>query len=218
MKQHEPVKLDITVQVSAVAIQKILLWTDIAKGEVSALGLIEEITDEDTGAVETLRVTDVFLVNQVCNDCETELVPEAVAELMMNLEAQGLPSGKLRCWVHSHADMETFWSEQDIECVKGLANGEYLLSLVVNKLRQSMMRLDMFHPAHIYLEDVVWEVHYEAVEGLAEQCKQEFKEKVIEQPSFLSKPRRKAAKHELGIFPDDDELWEDYLESEVYNG
>ncbi|NQU06671.1 MAG: hypothetical protein HQ568_11305 [Calditrichaeota bacterium] len=214
MKQHEPVKLDITVQVSAVAIQKIMVWTGIAKGEVSALGLVEEIRDEDTGAVETLRVTDVFLVNQVCNDCETELVPEAVAELMMNLEAQGLPSGKLRCWMHSHADMETFWSGQDDETIKGLANGGYLLSLVVNKLRQSMMRLDMFHPAHIYLEDIVWEVSYPAVKGLAEQCRKEFKDKVVEQPSFLSKSR----KHELAILPDDIEnydTWEDYFDGEV---
>ena len=47
MKQREKVQLDIKVQISAEAMQKLWLWTDIAKGEVSALGLVEEIRDED---------------------------------------------------------------------------------------------------------------------------------------------------------------------------
>ena len=42
------------------------------------------------------------------------------------------------------------------------------------------MRLDQYHPCHLYLTDVVWEVHYPLVDGLAEQCLTEFKAKVTE--------------------------------------
>jgi len=42
------------------------------------------------------------------------------------------------------------------------------------------MRLDQYHPCHLFVTDVSWDVHYPLVDGLAEQCLQEFKAKVIE--------------------------------------
>jgi hypothetical protein len=81
-----------------------------------------------------------------------------------------------------------FWSGQDESCISGLANNEWLLSLVVNKRRDTQMRLDLFHPAHLYLADVVWEVKYPIVDGLAETCLSEFKVKVRE-TTFLKRTR-----------------------------
>ena len=42
------------------------------------------------------------------------------------------------------------------------------------------MRLDQYHPAHLYLADVAWDVVYPLVDGLAETCLNEFKAKVKE--------------------------------------
>ena len=106
----------------------------------------------------------------------TEIDQAAVAQLML----EGIDPGKLRCWIHSHADMQVFWSKTDDECIQGLANGEWLLSLVVNKLHESMMRIDQFHPTQIYLEDVIWEVHCPIDPELEARCKAEFKKKVRE--------------------------------------
>ncbi len=70
----------------------------------------------------------------------------------------------------------------------GLANNEWLLSLVVNKRRDTQMRLDQFHPSHMYIPDVQWEVKYPLVDGLAEACFDEFKAKVRE-TTFLKRSR-----------------------------
>ena len=182
MKPRDPLQLGIKIQVDVVAMQKLWLWTDLADGEVSALGLVEEIRDETSGLISILRVTDFFLIKQQCNGVETEMDPAAVSELMVDLESSGIDSSRLRCWAHSHDTMSVFWSDVDQECISGLANGEWMLSLVVNKKRDSLMRLDSFHPAHMFLPDVVWEVYYPLDDDLEGMCIEEFKAKVTERP------------------------------------
>ena len=49
-----------------------------------------------------------------------------------------------------------------------------------------MCRLDVFHPCHLYLTDVIWEVSYPLHDGLALQCLEEFKAKVIETTFVVS--------------------------------
>jgi hypothetical protein len=187
-QKHErsPARLGINVEVDAVCMSKLWLWTDMARGEVSALGMVEEIRDSQTGVIASLRVTDVYLIKQVSTDAETELDPKAVAELMLELEQAGQDVSKLRFWWHSHGSLSVFWSDQDESCVADLANGEYLLALVVNKRRESLCRLDQFHPTHMYLSDVVWEVYYPLPEGLSDACSAEFRNKVTE-GSLLSR-------------------------------
>jgi hypothetical protein len=151
---------------------------------VSALGLVDEVRDANTGMITALLVTDFFLVKQQCSPDETTMDACAIAELMLDLEAKNIDSRKLRCWAHSHADMSVFWSGTDDECINGLANGDYLVSLVVNKKRDTMMRLDQYSPCHMYLSDVIFEVYYPLVDGLAEACFAEFKLKVTEGRMF----------------------------------
>lgn len=179
-QQREPVQLGIRVQVEAAAMAKFWNWVDIARGEVSALGLVDEIYDAISGAVSELIVTDFILVKQHCSADETTMDAAAVSQLMLDMEQQNIESSKLRCWAHSHGSMSVFWSGTDDDCIAGLANSGYLLSLVVNKKRESQMRLDMYHPAHLYLTDLVWEVRYPLIDGLAQQCLSEFKVKVSE--------------------------------------
>jgi hypothetical protein len=180
LQKRDPVQAGIRIQIDATAMQKLWLWTEMAKGEVSALGLVDEIRDAVSGTVSSLLVTDFFLVKQACSSDETTMDPQSVAELMASLETKGVDCRKLRCWAHSHGTMSVFWSATDHQCVGNLANGEWLLSIVVNKKRDAMVRLDQFNPAHLYLTDVVWEVRYPLVDGLAEECLKEFKAKVKE--------------------------------------
>jgi len=194
-KPRDPVELGIKIQVEAVAMQKLWLWVDIAQGEVSALGLVEEIHDEGTAAISALRVTDFFLVKQVCTQAETDMDIAALADLLLELETSEIDGRQLRCWVHSHGSMGVFWSETDDDCIVGLANGEWLLSLVVNKKRETMMRLDQFHPCHLYLSDVVWEVSYPLADGLAEACLAEFKAKVTETSLLCSRGESVGVQH-----------------------
>ncbi len=186
--QRQPVDAGVKIQVEAEAMQKLWLWTDFAKGEVSCLGLVDEVVSTETGRTTSLVVTDFFLVKQDCTYEETEMDVADVARLISELEAKGIDSRKLRCWAHSHGTMSVFWSGQDESCISGLANNEWLLSLVVNKRRDTQMRLDQFHPSHMYIPDVTWEVRYPLVDGLAEACFDEFKAKVRE-TTFLKRTR-----------------------------
>ena len=179
-KPRDPVQLGIKIQIDTVAMQKLWAWTDLARGEVSCLGLIEEIRDESTGLITALRVTDFFLVKQVCSADETTMDQAAIAELIMSLEVKGIDSRKLRCWAHSHGTMTVFWSGTDHDCIDGLANGDYLVSLVVNKKRDAMCRLDVYHPAHLFVTDIVWEVYTPLPESLEKACFEEFQTKVSE--------------------------------------
>lgn len=186
---RQPVDAGIRIQVEATAMQKLWLWTDIAKGEVSCLGLVDEVVNADTKRITALVVTDFFLVKQNCSYDETDMDVAGVAQLITELESKGIDSRKLRCWTHSHGSMSVFWSGQDESCISGLANGAWLLSLVVNKRRDAIMRLDQYHPSHMYLGDVVWEVKYPQVDGLAEKCYSEFKSKVKES-AFVPRTRK----------------------------
>jgi hypothetical protein len=88
-----------------------------------------------------------------------------------------------------------FWSSTDDENINGLANGEYLVSIVVNKKRDTMCRLDQYHPCHVYITDVVWEIHYPLEDGLAEACLDEFKAKVVETNGIFSGSKSMAVEH-----------------------
>lgn len=201
MKQRDPLQLGIKIQVDVVAMQKLWLWADMADGEVSALGLVEDIRDENTGLISVLRITDFLLLKQQCNAVETVMDPAAVSQLMMDMEEAEIDSSKLRCWAHSHDTMSVFWSDVDHECISGLANGEWVLSLVINKKRESLMRLDIYHPAHMFLPDVVWEVYYPMNNGLEQSCIEQFKAKVTERPDVdvrVDTIREIRAAHERG--------------------
>jgi len=214
--QRQPIDAGVKIQVDATAMQKLWLWTDMAKGEVSCLGLVDEVVNADTKRTTSLVVTDFHLVKQNCSFDETDMDIADVARLITELEGKGIDSRKLRCWAHSHGGMSVFWSGQDNTCIDGLANGEWLLSLVVNKRRDAIMRLDQYHPSHMYLADVVWETNFPLVDGLAEACFSEFKAKVKESQyrSVLNRPREKSVLGELksaqarGALTDEDLLEE----------
>jgi hypothetical protein len=207
---REPLQLAVKLQVEATAYQKFMHWVELARGEVSAFGLVDEIRDANTGMITSLLVTDFLLVTQQCLMDETTMDPAGVAQLIMDLETRGVDSQRLRCWAHSHGNMSVFWSQTDDECIEGLANGDYLVSFVTNKRRDAIMRLDQYHPAHLFVSDCVWEIKYPLVDGLAEACFAEFRSKVKEH-SGLSLPRSgrnnisdlKAA-HSRGSLTDED--------------
>ncbi len=217
---RQPVDAGIKIQVEATAMQKLWLWTDMAKGEVSCLGLVDEVVNADSKRITSLVVTDFFLVKQNCSYDETDMDIADVARLITEVESKGIDSRKFRCWAHSHGSMSVFWSGQDETCIAGLANGEWLLSLVVNKRRDAVMRLDQYHPSHMYLADVVWETKFPLVDGLAEACFSEFKSKVQE-VAFVSRKSKAVITGRDSFFDELDEarargaLTMDQLEDEL---
>jgi len=159
--------------------QRIRHFTALAAGEVSGLGLVDEV---DGGFL----VTQVFLPRQECTPGGTELDQDWVAALLVTLEEEGIDSGQLRCWYHSHSSLNVFWSPTDEECIAGLVNDNYFLSLVVNKAGDMLARLDIFKPVRVTIDDVPVVVRGRD-DRLLEQCRKEFADKVTELPGVVAR-------------------------------
>ncbi|MBK6911452.1 MAG: hypothetical protein IPH10_11085 [bacterium] len=52
---RQPVDAGLKIQVGATAMQKLWLWTDFAKGEVSCLGLVGKVVGSETGRTTTVE-------------------------------------------------------------------------------------------------------------------------------------------------------------------
>jgi len=152
--------------------EKIWNWVDIAKGEVSMLGLVEECEDGPL-------VSDIFLVKQRCTSASTEMDPDDIARLMFDLAAAGLEGG-LRAWIHSHGEMGTFWSQTDDDTIEGFGFEPYAVSLVVNKKGNIKARLDLFEPIRCTIDDIPVRLRLPGL-NLEDACRSEFKVKVREE-------------------------------------
>ena len=160
----------IILKIHPQCLERIKHWTALAKGEVSALGIVEKDGD-------TLMVPEVFLPKQICSPANTEMDPEDVARIMLDLEQRGIDATTLRLWLHSHADMKCFWSDTDDATIEALCNDGFVVSVVVNKAGDVKARVDMFEPfRHTFHEVRVEPLLPEY--NLYEECKAEIEAKV----------------------------------------
>ena len=170
------------VLMAPAAEQKIRHWVQLARGEVSGLGTV---VPQNRG----LLIEQVYLLEQQCTGSHTELDDEAVAALLVELDAMGVDTGTVRFWWHSHGTMQAFWSGTDDECIEGLGNDSYMVSLVTNKRRQDRIRVDQYTPLRLTIDEVPLQLHLEDL-GLFDACEAEFREKVEEIQLMARKGRR----------------------------
>ena len=183
----------ITVKIDPRVLEKIRHWTAMAKGEFSALGLVQKNGDD-------LIIPEIFLPKQTCDSSSTEMDNEDVARLLIDMEREGKDSQSLRLWLHSHGDMKCFWSNTDDDTIEGLCNDGYLVSIVVNKSGNSKCRVDMFEPFRHTFHDV----HVEPLLpdfDLLEECKVQIAEKIKRGSGFVSPGKAKKSM----LFDDFDE-------------
>jgi len=161
------------VRISPAAEQKIRHWVNLARGAGSGRGPVVARHD---GA---LLIEEVYLIEQECTGSHTELDDQAVAQLLVQLDAEGIDIGTIRCWWHSHGGMQAYWSSTDTACVAGLANDSYLVSLVTNKHGQDRLRVDLYQPFHATFDNLPLQIAVGDL-GLRDLCEVEFREKVDE--------------------------------------
>ena len=159
-----------TLFIEPLAIKKIQYWADAADGEVSGLGIIEKRDD-------IVVVTEAFILDQECTGADTELDPEAISKLMIDIINADKDPACLKFWWHSHVNMSVFWSGTDNECAETLSN-EYAFSLVVNKQRDRKVRFDLYQPFRMTADNLKLVELVEEDEILKEECKKDVKDKV----------------------------------------
>ena len=160
-----------TLFIDPVVMKRIMYYTQAADGEVSGLGTITR--DEKGRHV----VNKVYLLEQEASAADTELKPEAISKLMVDMMKDNQDPGTLKFWWHSHASMGVFWSGTDDTCAETLSK-EFAFSLVVNKAGDKRCRLDLYAPFRITFDGVKVEELIQEDACLKEECEKEVKEKV----------------------------------------
>ena len=152
--------------------KQLRVWTQAAEGEYSCFGVTE--LDADSGAI---IVQKFFLPVQTCTEVHTAPHREAMGALMTELVREGYSMENLRCWAHSHADMDCFWSSEDTDSIEEMCNDDWLLSIVVNKTAHFRARLDLYQPWRVTV-DKIWVGFLASIER-DKELEAELKEKVI---------------------------------------
>lgn len=160
-----------TLYIDPIVMKRINYYTQAASGEVSGLGIVS--VDEKGRHV----VNKVYLLEQESSGADTELKPEAISKLMVDMMKENEDPGKLKFWWHSHANMGVFWSGTDDTCAETLSK-EFAFSLVVNKAGDRRCRLDLYQPFRITFDGVKVEVLSQEDKALKEECEKEVQEKV----------------------------------------
>ena len=198
--------------IHANAWSKIKNWVKLASpDEVSALGLIDELRDDNNSIIGFL-ISEVFLLDQTCNVVETSIDDEAVSKLMVDLSDNGHDLSKLKCWIHSHGKMGVFWSKTDDECCQQLSNNSYTVSIVTNLKGEILCRLDIYNPVHVTIDEIPVQIYYPEEDSLSEWCKEEFERKVKKEPLVVRNTKRKGKVTEFGTL---DEIEEAYEKGEI---
>jgi hypothetical protein len=166
---------------------RIMTWVDLARDEVSGLGLVDPVTCG--GKVVSYRVASVHLLEQVCSVAHTELDEEAVGKLMYELAVAGEDPSRLRFWWHSHGDGQPFWSSTDERTIETFgATAEWYVSMVVNRRGHYDARVDLFGGDWRVVTPLVVEVEGDEVADVETECTDEFLAKVEEGDSLLEVP------------------------------
>lgn len=177
------------VQIPREMLIEIFAYVDEVSGEISGLGDVEV-------EGEVLKITRLRMFKQECTGSETTIKPEHLEELTVACAAGNEDASKIRFWWHSHAGMQTFWSKTDDECVQSLLGcfQNYVLSIVVNKKRDLLARVDYMCEA---LGRKVQITHHRLEVEVTEEAPAALKERVTATvKEFVTAPTYKAPVHQ----------------------
>lgn len=110
--------------------------------EVSGFGRVQARGNQ-------LHIVELFLPKQYGNSGATRLDDRAVGMLLAELD----DPTELRCWWHSHAGFDKFWSMTDVDNIERLGRRTpWLLSLESCHRGGYLARLDVFQPLRLTID------------------------------------------------------------------
>ncbi len=182
--------------------KRLLAYIDACPMEVGGLGTIERQDGK-------LVVTDVFLLDQEVSGVSTVLDQTAVAKFLVGWVRDGKDPSILRFWWHSHADMAVFWSETDMETIRQFTQGNWLVSLVGNRRRETRTRITTNEPFPFAIDVVPVEVIPDIDDAIVRAAREEVAAKVRPKRRFpffgKERPSPPAPEDPLIALTDDEE-------------
>lgn len=190
----------IKVKFTLPAYQKLKLYISNVDDEVGGLGYVKV-------KGQTLTVYDIVLLPQEVSAASTTLLQASIAKYLDNRIKNNLPIEDIHVWWHSHGLMGANWSAIDDQTIEDFnterEDNNWLLSIVGSQAGEMVIRLDIFSPFRITLDELKWELDLSANPELRKAIKKEIKEKVkqISLPRFPFKlPKRKKGKKKKKVW------------------
>lgn len=139
---------DLSVVLTKNAFEQLFGWAYSTSREISCLGSVYR--DGNRFLIERF-----YLLKQSGSSASTELDQSAVATLLEQLITEGKKedAGHIKCWAHSHPNMEPFWSKVDDDTCRLLVS-DYLISIVVGNNFAICCRIDIAAPVPIALDSI----------------------------------------------------------------
>jgi len=139
---------DLSVVLTKNAFEQLFGWAYSTSREISCLGSVKR--DGNRFIIEQF-----YLLKQSGSSVSTELDQMSMAELMERLIAEGKreETGRIKCWAHTHPNMDVFWSKVDDDTCRLLVN-DYLVSIVVSNNFAIRCRIDIAVPVPVVFDNI----------------------------------------------------------------
>lgn len=115
--------------------QKMVYYTNAARGEISGLGKVGIKKDK-------ILVTDVLIFRQECSHGGTVLDKKQLSLFVVELIQNNKKIQDYKLWWHSHNDFDVFWSPTDEKNILELSKSSQLVSICINKMGNIIGRID----------------------------------------------------------------------------
>lgn len=133
------------VRITQRAYNKMMFWVLNAPGEVSGYGTVERDGN-------SFLIDDVIILEQQNGGSHSYISEEATYRFLMFLKKHGLRDKFYRCWWHSHNDFGAFYSGTDMSQIESLANSQFNVSIVTNKMFEPRCRVDFYRPVRYAID------------------------------------------------------------------
>jgi len=163
---------------------KLYAYVHHSPGEISGFGLGRP----DLEIPNSVRIEDVFILEQEVMAGHTELSEEAMADLLFTLVKRNKDPEDVCLWWHSHPgpQKETGFSPTDHATIDriGLLGRDWMVSLVLTNI-VGYAQLDFYRPARAWVE---MEIVRECSPKITEKVKKEIDKLVTKVPPKQDKP------------------------------
>lgn len=137
--QAMEVRRTFEIKITQKAYNKMMFWVLNAPGEVSGYGHVERDGN-------SFLIDDVLILEQQNGGSHSYISEEATYRFMLMLKKRGLQNKIFRLWWHSHNDFGAFYSGTDHSQIESLANSQFNVSIVTNKMFEPRCRVDFYRP------------------------------------------------------------------------
>lgn len=166
LKPPEPVPQMPSVYYTKEVWESITYLVDKCTQEIGWLGLVEEYQG-------WYLVTEIFIPEQEVSSATTDIEPEALAALTMQLLDEGKDPNQLRYWGHSHVNMQVSPSTTDeLQIQEYLQDVDFFIRGIYNKKGDS--KVDVYDVRTRHVHQCVFNDLY--VEAISDKRKKELDE------------------------------------------